>query len=235
MKLIGTIPEARLSTIEWSPPGKLTVIMERLFYQDPNTAPPECPIANVVYVGHETDRPDDGGFGVIRWTFEGVQEIAGTESEYDNSGNSVVEMEVSLDQVPLGMHPKIASIMKTYGGMIKDGELTFPLKNSGSGLNSSRAADDQGEIQNANPLFGVKSYLQPRLIFRRRKMNVSVDPNTLGRIGKLPDGWDDDISSGQDSWLKSQISEKKHGSSKEVTEEWIFAQDGWQPLIYDYK
>lgn len=236
LKLIGTLPPARLESIELVKPGKLTVTMVRLFHVSTgiDTSFPECPL-DAVPADYKVEHSMDGGFGTVRFTFKGRMSLAAADGGGggggggggETGGDDVVSMEIGLDQVPLGMHPNIASIMSEFKGVLKDGELTFP-RNDPTG--SGRRKDAEGA--SVNPLLGVSSYFAPRATYRLRRMRAG-NVAKLGFIDEPPgiSGGDSPVEGGG-SWLKTGVTNKFHGNAVEGEEEWTYAFDGWQEEIY---
>lgn len=258
LTLIGTIAPARLESQQLTPPGKLTVTMVRDFFGDVDTEPPICPIKGLTYVGHTTETPPEGGFGKIRWKYEGV---VGVVSGGANSGGGnvdpmqeVAELEIGLDQVPLGMHPNIKEIIEKFGGAVKDGELSFPRKDP-TGESTRESVDEDNNPIKLNPFYGITSYLSPRARFRLRRMNPSFGGgsgagNSSNAKGQITTNYSTTDASAainglgdleappwplgeRTNWLKSSVSTRQHGQDSEVTEEWLYSFTGWSTDIYD--
>ena len=235
LTLIGTIPAARMESQELSPPGKFTVTMVREFnsVDTPDTAPPDAPFSGVVYQGFSIERPVDGGFGKIRWKWVGGIVEAGGDESGGGGGDGdldpmkeVAELVVSLDQVPLGAHPNIKKILDTFGGVVKEGEITFP-RSDPTGNSKRMTVNEAGESVALNPLYGVTSYLAPRVIFRLKRLDDGGNTSSLGKISTPP--WPGEGG----SWLKTVVNTRAWGRKFEATEEWLYANDGWDTRIYE--
>ena len=220
---------------ELSPPGKFTVTMVREFnsVDTPDTAPPDAPFSGVVYQGFSIERPVDGGFGKIRWKWVGGIVEAGGDESGGGGGDGdldpmkeVAELVVSLDQVPLGAHPNIKKILDTFGGVVKEGEITFP-RSDPTGNSKRMTVNEAGESVALNPLYGVTSYLAPRVIFRLKRLDDGGNTSSLGKISTPP--WPGEGG----SWLKTVVNTRAWGRKFEATEEWLYANDGWDTRIYE--
>jgi len=233
--LVGTIPLPIIESIRLEPPGLLTVTMTELFTGlDPKIVVPECPVKNVVAVGYESKTDPQGGFGKTTYTFMGGVTIVGGEGGDGEMAtpNEVIELTIGVDQVPLGMHPNIAKILKMFGGTIKDNTLSFPEKDP-TGQSKRIGVNALGEEYPLNPFFGVTSFFAPRATFRRRSLNEDGDIYALGKLdapplNNLP------ISGNGKNWIKTAVQRRQHGSATEATEEWLYAVNGWESKIYEY-
>ena len=240
--LLGTLPKPIIESIRLEPPGKLTVTMTELFEGlDPVIKIPECPVKGVVAVGYAAQSDPQGGLGKIVWTFMGGIVISeegdggGGSGEYA-SPNEVIELSIGVDQTPLGMHPKIAQMMKKFAGTIEGDELTFPEEDpTGESLRKGVNAD--GEEFALNPLYGVTSFFAPRATFRIKRLNRG-DGN-IEALGKLDDpplvnlpnsGFSDSAK----NWIKTSVTRRQHGNAEETTEEWLYSITGWEKRIYEY-
>ena len=233
------MPGARLESIEVTPPGKMTVIMVQEFYKIPPPGVPSLPqaLAGCSFKSSSESNPlDDNAFGVARYEFVGgiaMSSGSGSGGPQGISSEEFCEISIGLDQVPLGHHWKIKEIMKTFSGTLRDGELSFPLKDP-TGLSKRKAIDDDGSVFHVNPFYGVNSYFMPRMTFKLERKRTG-DFRALGEINSPP--WSEianitPIGTGRKAWLKSQMTEETRGTEVFLSEEWLFSYEGWEPMIY---
>jgi hypothetical protein len=216
--------------MEWKAPGGMTVTMMQYYTGErPNTTPPECPVAGVVYVGHEEVDPMDGGFGIIRWKYMGgvFDGGGGGGDDYDEKRTKMT-LEIWADQTPLTMHPRIKELISEYDGTLLDGVLTFPREDP-TGSGRRKGIDDEGNTITLNPLYGVDSYFTPRASLKMKRYSGNPKLQNLGYVDDPP--WD--LGGKSNSWLKSGATSTQFGADKEVLEDWLFSNDGWEKKIYD--
>jgi hypothetical protein len=206
---------------------------------DPLIKIPDCPVLNLVATSYEMQSDPQGGFGVIIWTFMGGIDLGsggeGGGGEQFAQPNEVIEMSIGVDQVPLGMHPKISTILKSFGGTVKEGELTFPVEDP-SGTSKRKGVNADGDEFPLNPLYGVTSFFAPRATFRIRRLNRDGDIGALGKLDlpPLPNLPTSGLARRAGNWIKTGVNRRDHGSTTETTEEWLYATAGWEPKIYEY-
>jgi len=233
--LIGKLPEPIMESIRLEPPGKLTVTMTELV--DPNSEPqikiPACPVPDVVAAGYEVQTDPQGGFTKIVWTFMGGVAIAGDGGGDDATPNEVIELSIGVDQVPLGMHPRIKEIMEKFSGTVKEGELTFPEKDP-TGESKRDGVDADGNEFALNPFYGVTSFFSPRATFRIRRLNQLGGIAALGKLDDPPVDLNTGLSASAKNWIKTSVNRRDHGSTIETTEEWLYSVNGWERKIYEY-
>jgi len=239
-KLIGTLPKPIMESIRLEPPGKLTVTMTELVgpaITEQQIRIPVCPVPNVVATSYDLQVDPQGGFSKIVWTFMGGVIISG-EGGGDGTyatPNEVIELSIGVDQVPLGMHPKIKDIMGKFSGTVKEGELTFPEKDP-TGASKRKGVDADGNEFALNPFYGVTSFFSPRATFRIRRLNQSGGIAALGKLddpplSNLPSTG---LSKSATNWIKTSVNRRDHGSTTETTEEWLYSLTGWESKIYEY-
>jgi hypothetical protein len=239
--LLGTLPPPIIESIRLEPPGKLTVTMSELVVElDPPINIPDCPVQGVVATGYEMKTDPQGGFGKIIYTFMGGVDISGGDGSGGDgtyaSPNEVIEVSIGVDQVPLGMHPKISEILKDFGGTIKEGELSFPEEDP-TGQSKRRGVNADGEEFALNPFYGITSFFAPRATFRRRSLTSDGDIANLGKLNDPPlSGLPSStgLSSSPTNWIKTSVNRRDHGNATETTEEWLYSVTGWEPKIYEY-
>jgi hypothetical protein len=242
-KLIGTLPKPIMESIRLEPPGKLTVTMTELVdpaITEPQIKIPVCPVPNVVATSYDLQTDPQGGFSKIVWTFMGGVIISGEGDGGGGDGtyatpNEVIELSIGVDQVPLGMHPKIKDILDKFSGTVKEGELTFPEKDP-TGASKRKGVDADGNEFALNPFYGVTSFFSPRATFRIRRLNQSGGIAALGKLddpplSNLPSTG---LSKSATNWIKTSVNRRDHGSTTETTEEWLYSLTGWESKIYSY-
>lgn len=240
---IGQEPPAIMESIQVSPPGKQTVTMTQMYHLTPPVdKPPDCPVKGLLLTGHEAQTDMQGGFGKMIWKFEGGIDISSGDGEGGGGGdefaspNELIELSVGVDQVPIGMHPKIKEILSTFGGTVgESGEVSFPEKDP-TGTSTRKGVDAEGNEFELNPFYGVTSFFSPRATFRIRRMNVDPDIYALGKLDDPPymNTTDTGLSNDPTNWIKTGINRREHGNATEVTEEWLYSLTGWEKKIYEY-
>jgi hypothetical protein len=177
-------------------------------------------------VGRTITQLDDASFQVTI-TFEGTEAPEGQTDSF--------EFDSSFREEPIESHPEIDQIKERYGGTLNsEGRITFPEKlpggrAAGTGLGNRRATGD------ANPLFGVSTYLVLNAVFRHTYLRRTIPNDLLNRVGttrdNLPEGFP--TPPGR-NWLIMPPKVIRRGNAYEIAEEWMLSKPGqvWPAAIY---
>lgn len=176
---------------------------------------PNLPIAMIEDAFHEefTD-----GVGVRRWIYR-----AGSGSPFvDGSGDSNVwSADVSLMENPIHMHPKIDTIMDTYGGVFKGGSIQFPPYLS------------DGSV---NPMYMVETYFAPTMTVSYEAINdASPSVSNIGDLGYIDTPGPNAFSfcSGSSDWLLVGHEISRQGNQSVERKTWKYGgPGGWVEQIY---
>lgn len=202
--------------------------------QNPLTNVTTPALTKTISVGGETLRmvtvnvvSSVGGFSEITETFQGQ---SSTRTLQQNATNSTGEEPIETNYNFITSHDASPSIVSLAGGALTQGDAI----NATSG-GAVFDADGKFLYFNKNAkykLFGVTSYLNPNLTYRR-SFTTTTTPS-LTAVGRIvnPTGDFPSIPSGA-TWLCTSIQYVQRGKTFEVTHDFRASdRKGWNPYIY---
>lgn len=183
------------------------------------------------YLGlDETDRTfsshDDGNF-LAYVTYEGT---SGGDGDGRGKDGETISFESSFSEEPIETHPEIESLKTIYAGTYDAATKLISFAEFLSGKTGALS----GGKKEKNPMFGVKTYLDVKAVFRRTYVASVVPSDILTSIGKvvssLPTGMP--TTPGRD-WLIMPPKIAQRGKVYEITEELMMSKPGgWPKTLY---
>ena len=172
------------------------------------------------------------GMCIINFTYEG--NTAGQDTF--KSSDWVVEMDNTMKDEPIQVHPDFASLADKYAWN-KD-KKEFPqyfedLNVYGPGLTKQEVDDAR-----TNPLYGVESWLVPGATLRTSFSGASIPSwvmHGIGEITKAPQGLSKlgVIIPPKRNWLKLGPKIQSKGNTYQISAEWMLSgPSGWNKQIY---
>lgn len=200
----------------------------------PTTSLTTPALSKTISIGGETLRlvawnvtSGQGGFTRFTETFQGQST---TRTLQQNATNSTSEEPIETNKNFLVSTDLAASIVNFAGGALTEG-------NAINATNGGAVFDQEGRFLYFNKnakgrLFGVTSYLNPNLTYRR-SFTTTTTPS-LSAVGKIvnEDGDFPDTVAGA-TWLCTGIQYTQRGRTFEVTQDFRSSdQKGWNTYIY---
>lgn len=185
-------------------------------------------------------RHHEDGSVYVDVTYEGFPDSEGDPSEEESLAVAKWEVDYEFSEEPIEAHPKIEKIKENYGGVVEDGEITFPEKlpskvSSENGLGGvSRKKGDR------NPLFGQETYPRLTTIVSVTYGVRSLPSDLANRAGQILDNIPNAPNSiarldteGR-NWFRMPPKVKQRGGTWEITEEYrLSLPDGWTEELVD--
>jgi hypothetical protein len=196
--------------------------------------------SNYEMVGAQGGLPVDG-FNRVTYTFRGVDESIPNEMAEEGDMEPGVEYSVdaTLEETPITMHPLFGRFFKEYGGWWENNEVKWPERNTretprGGGRTG---LSKEGEvIENMNPFYGVRSFLDPRVIARvSSATGKGGGSGVAGEAGNPPSGFGrPNVKGAGHPWLMTEEGWVRQGNGPRLyTRAWASGGlGGWNKEIY---
>lgn len=245
--LFGETELYKLDSVTWTKPGKTVVVMSSIREGIVGAGFPAAPnikdyidIEGIALRLMSVSQKFEEGVMYCKWNYECGWDNISSPTDRNNDAAARGEqwsMSVDMTQVPLAQHPDASTIMKTYGGSIKGGELVF-----GRYFNNKK-----------NPYYGVSSFYFPTVTLEVQC--ITRDPGGGGlsfaqvdEVGRndasllSPKGLSSGFSFasnatatvGRKPWILTSHTVKQTGFERLEAKSWRWGGvTGWLDAIYD--
>lgn len=146
----------------------------------------------------------------------------GFEDGKDEDDGEQIEFDPSFSEEPIESHPSFLVLKERYGGRLVDGKIEWDETLGGSDDPLSSSGEER-----KNPLFGIKTYLALKSVFRRTYTRRNLPNDILDNIGEivesLPEGFP--TPSGR-NWLSLPPKVSLRGNVYQISEELILSPVG---------
>jgi hypothetical protein len=180
----------------------------------------DVPVSGLVLGERQWSEAETKGY-LVTVNYEGVPDgLSETEESF--------EFAPSFGEEPLPAHPDWPKIKEFYKGSVdKDGKVTFAeflTPQSGGGLGGASAERQK------NPLFGAKTYLALKAVFRWTYVRRTLPNDILSRIASIRKGLPGGLPTPPDhDWLVMPPKVVRKGDVYEISEDWMMSQKGGWP------
>lgn len=213
---------AYVKSFRWVKPGKAEaeVVQEAVKRGDPEPSMPNLPIGGMLLESFYEDFRD--GIGTRRWIYKrGDSSVFKSSSGGSGGDANVWTADISLMQRPISMHPKLDSIMATFGGVLKNGTIQFPPRRP------------NGMI---NPMYMVESYFAPTMTVSYEGINnASPSVGSIGGLGYIDTPGPNAFSfcAGEGEWLLIEHEIQRQGGESVERKTWKYGgPGGWVRQLY---
>lgn len=169
-------------------------------------------------------KEDRDGSYLVTFQFDGVDDPGKADGREDYS------LEGTTSEDPIESHPEIQTLIDKYSGEVDDdGKVKFPISIEANGKPIP------------NPLYGIKSYMVPGLVWTRSFLATSFPDDLarqLGAIGTPPsgNGQSPPRLSGKRDWIMVRLRADWRGNIWRGAESWMVSgENGATPDVYPYR
>jgi hypothetical protein len=241
--LIGEKDLYTLSSVTWQKPGKITIKISCVREGTVGAGMPGLPVVKDYFeipIALRFERSlqrFEGGVMYCEWEFEGGS--GDLSSPTDRNPDKLQRgeqwgMSVDMMQVPLAAHPDASTIMKSYGGLIKGGEIVFGRyfnnkKNPYYGQSGFYFPTVTLEVQCIMPALSVVSFSQVDQVGRN-------DADLTSPNGKKSGFGFESVTAptGRKPWILAAHTVRQVGNERQETKSWRWGGiPGWVDPIYD--
>jgi len=224
---------ARLETFTWEKPGSASAVYVQITEMGTQGTIPNVELlfgVPMAYQGYSLRNA--GSHWETKFYFKGARDIPKSPNDPEQSNpHERWSMDISLNTCPITQHPSIDSIMKTYKGVLRHGEVEFPPYVSSK----------------PNPFYGVREFFYPNVVLKVERVLRSSSANAanaadLSKLGKTDTpgmsgfGFRTGATGSRSPWLKVQHTYKAEGNDRVETEGWRYGginnKGGWLTKIY---
>lgn len=160
------------------------------------------------------------------------------EDKPRDQNNPIYGLQVTLEDIPLALHPDIDNLIINWGGVAQaDGTVEFPrlLSAENYGNVGSLIIDDG---KKTNPMWGQKTYKAVSMVFTAKWFWTGTDdtpwPSQIDKVGQIDTPQKaPDVSKQTRDWLYLGMSTRMTGRMHEIEESWLMsAPGGWFKDVY---
>lgn len=185
-----------------------------------------APPLGLTETGRTWDELDAGGYRVDI-THEGIPEGEDKEQE-------TIEFDADFKEEPLPAHASWLTIKEKYKGSVDStGAVKFDEFLERAYRGSLGGTQSGNKVK--NPLFGLKTYLELSVIFRRTRIVETLPSNLLSSIGSIQQSLPDGLPTPENrDWLVMPPKVTKRGNVWQIRDEWkLSPKGGWPPEVYN--
>ena len=176
-------------------------------------------------IGRSWQDADEGlkGF-MVKVDYEGI-----TTGDNEEEPKPSFEFDPSFSEEPIESHPNFLEIKDKYGGSVDDkGKVVWPQYTTPDFTEPHSVGFDDDDLEGIkNPLFGVKTYLSLKSVFRKTYTVKILPKDLLDSIGSITESLPDDFPTPEGrNWLKMPPKVTQRGNGYQISEELLLSQAG---------
>jgi len=158
-----------------------------------------------------------------------------------DKSNPIYGLQVTLEDLPLKVHPDIGYLISTYGGTLaEDGTIEFQRYLPGTGADGNPLVG--GDKTKPSPMWGQKTFKSPSMVFTAKWFWKATDPLNpwppqIYEAGCIntPAGAPS-FGNGNRNWIYLGMSTRLVGLMNEIEESWLLSPPGgWFKDVYSIK
>jgi hypothetical protein len=178
------------------------------------------PLLDLPLIERQAKQLPSGLYDVV-FLYEGV--LPGQKQNID-----YYELEGTSGEESIENHPRIAKLIKLYGGDASKSPIDWP----------ETLVSNNGTVVN-NPLYGYTSYYVAGLVWTRNWVSNSFPDSIVTNIGKIeipPNAGNRSLPTlpGLRNWLKMRGIGRWRGNIWQITESWMLSDEGgWNTDVYE--